>query len=97
MQELQSKGHRTLIFSQSRVMLDIMGSELRRMELTFLRIDGTLSGAQREAISLTPEHAVLDCKRPAHTPKAEDLMRGRIDNSCTERCDTTSSLKLMVP
>lgn len=49
-QELHSKGHRTLIFSQSRVMLDIMGTELSRMELAFLRIDGTLSGAQREAI-----------------------------------------------
>lgn len=82
--ELHSKGHRTLIFSQSRVMLDIMGSELRRMELAFLRIDGTLSGAQREAISLTPEHALLNCKRPAHTPKAKNLMHSRIDNSCTE-------------
>ena len=51
-QELHRKGHRMLIFSQSRVVLDIVGAELRRADLAFLRIDGTLSGPQREASPL---------------------------------------------
>lgn len=47
-QALGAAGHRTLIFSQSRVMLDIMGEELRRQRLRFLRIDGSMQTGQRE-------------------------------------------------
>lgn len=46
--ELHQHGHRTLVFSQSRVMLDIMNLELQKLRLRFLRIDGSLSGPQRE-------------------------------------------------
>eukprot|EP00873_Tetraselmis_striata_P042879 jgi/Tetstr1/463143/TSEL_008077.t1 len=44
-------GHRTLIFSQSRVMLDIIQAELRECGVRFLRIDGTVSSAkERQAL-----------------------------------------------
>ena len=55
--ELHSRGHRTLVFSQSKVMLDILGAELRGMQLRFLRIDGSLSAEQREVGRTNPKEA----------------------------------------
>ena len=60
-QELHRSGHRVLIFSQSRVMLDIIGAELSKVALAFLRIDGTLSGAQREASHLQLITGLINC------------------------------------
>ena len=60
--KLVSEGHRVLVFSQSRVMLDIVGAALQRQQRSpekgpssssfpFLRIDGTVtSAAARQAI-----------------------------------------------
>ena len=57
--ELHSRGHRTLVFSQSKVMLDILGGELRGMQLRFLRIDGSLSAEQREAHPFCPQSCLI--------------------------------------
>ncbi len=47
---LIAEGHRTLLFSQSRVMLDVIGSVLAARGVAFLRIDGTIaSAAERQA------------------------------------------------
>jgi SNF2 family DNA or RNA helicase len=58
--ELHRKGHRTLIFSQSKVMLDILGAELQQMKLRFLRIDGSLSAAQREVTPSATDPSPLE-------------------------------------
>eukprot|EP00884_Botryococcus_braunii_P020558 jgi/Botrbrau1/7186/Bobra.0300s0016.1 len=50
LRELVQQGHRALVFSQSRVMLNIIEAGLRDLELAFLRIDGTInSAAERQA------------------------------------------------
>ncbi|KAK9821770.1 hypothetical protein WJX81_007078 [Elliptochloris bilobata] len=47
---LVAEGHRTLLFSQSRIMLDVIGSSLAARGVPFLRIDGTIaSAAERQA------------------------------------------------
>ena len=47
---LVAEGHRTLLFSQSRVMLDVISGELAARGVAFLRIDGTIaSAAERQA------------------------------------------------
>lgn len=47
---LVGEGHRTLLFSQSRVMLDVIGADLAARGVAFLRIDGTIaSAAERQA------------------------------------------------
>ena len=46
--ELVAKGHRTLIFSQSRVMLDILGEDLSQHSIKFYRIDGNSTAAERQ-------------------------------------------------
>lgn len=43
--ELVAKGHRTLIFSQSRVMLDILQGAISQKGYTFCRIDGSVASA----------------------------------------------------
>ncbi|KAA6429139.1 MAG: hypothetical protein FRX49_00535 [Trebouxia sp. A1-2] len=43
--ELVAKGHRTLIFSQSRVMLDILQAAIVEHSYAFRRIDGSISSA----------------------------------------------------
>lgn len=43
--ELVAKGHRTLIFSQSRVMLDILQAAICQQSYPFRRIDGSISSA----------------------------------------------------
>jgi SNF2 family DNA or RNA helicase len=49
MQEnLIDEGHRTLIFAQTRKMLDIIQSEIVGRGWCFRRIDGTLKAADRE-------------------------------------------------
>lgn len=52
LRELVTKGHRALVFSQSRVMLNIIEAGLRELNFTFLRIDGTInSAAERQVCS----------------------------------------------
>ncbi len=53
--ELVAKGHRTLIFSQSRVMLDILQAAITEQEYPFRRIDGSISSAAERQVS--PESA----------------------------------------
>ncbi|KAL0050235.1 hypothetical protein WJX82_006933 [Trebouxia sp. C0006] len=49
--ELVAKGHRTLIFSQSRVMLDILQAAIVEQSYAFRRIDGSISSAaERQAL-----------------------------------------------
>jgi len=51
MKNLKKENHRTIIFSQSRKMLDIIQKVLLSMEFNILRIDGTISNPQeREKI-----------------------------------------------
>lgn len=63
LKELHAKGHRTLIFSQSRVMLDIVGLELKQMKICYSRIDGTLSAARREVHRQFLAPAGVVCRR----------------------------------
>lgn len=55
--ELMQGGHRTLVFSQSRVMLDIIQAATRDQSWPCLRIDGTVTSAQERAVSLM-EHVL---------------------------------------
>jgi DNA excision repair protein ERCC-6-like len=52
LKELVGRGHRTLVFSQSRVMLNILEAGLRDMGLAFLRIDGTINSAAERQVSI---------------------------------------------
>ncbi|KAK9806042.1 hypothetical protein WJX73_008485 [Symbiochloris irregularis] len=45
LQELCEQGERSLVFSQSRVMLDILQDALGQRDISFLRIDGTVAKA----------------------------------------------------
>jgi hypothetical protein len=45
--ELQSQGHRTLLFSQSRQMLDKLEKAVRGLGLDFCRIDGSISSIDK--------------------------------------------------
>lgn len=49
--ELVAKGHRTLIFSQSRVMLDILQAAISQHSYRFRRIDGSISSATERQVS----------------------------------------------
>jgi len=48
LEELQAGGHRTLVFSQSRVMLDILAAAAGARSTPFCRIDGRLSAEERQ-------------------------------------------------
>ena len=50
--ELVAKGHRTLIFSQSRVMLDILQAAISEQSYAFRRIDGSISSATDRQVIL---------------------------------------------
>ena len=50
--ELVAKGHRTLIFSQSRVMLDILQAAIVEQSYAFRRIDGSISSAAERQVSV---------------------------------------------
>lgn len=49
--ELVAKGHRTLIFSQSRVMLGILQAAIVEQSYAFRRIDGSISSAAERQVS----------------------------------------------
>ena len=55
--ELVAKGHRTLIFSQSRVMLDILQAAILEQSYAFRRIDGSISSAAERQVSVFCMHA----------------------------------------
>jgi len=57
--ELVGSGHRTLIFSQSRVMLDILQAAIAQRGWGFLRIDGTVVSSARRAVST--RHCLGSC------------------------------------
>ena len=48
--ELVAKGHRTLIFSQSRIMLDILQAAISQQSYQFRRIDGSISSATERQV-----------------------------------------------
>lgn len=51
LKRLKAEGHRTLVFSQSRVMLDTLQKACKRDKLRSVRIDGSIvSAAKRQAI-----------------------------------------------
>lgn len=50
--ELVAKGHRMLIFSQSRVMLDILQAAIVEQSYPFRRIDGSISSAAERQVSI---------------------------------------------
>lgn len=54
--ELVTKGHRTLIFSQSRVMLDILQAAISQKGYTFCRIDGSVASAADRQVTLSQPH-----------------------------------------
>ena len=81
--QLSAAGHRTLIFSQSRIMLDILGMQLNKMELRFLRIDGSLSGGQRE-VRQAPLHMLR-----------QSVVKGRLSKDFS--ATTVRDLELTVP
>ncbi len=61
-------GHRTLLFSQSRVMLDVIAAALAGRGVPFLRIDGAVaSAAERQA--RRPARAARAC--PARAPEVQ--------------------------
>lgn len=49
LQRLSDEGHRTLVFSQSRKLLDIVEAELTSQNFSFCRIDGSVSAEERQA------------------------------------------------
>ena len=79
--ELHATGHRTLIFSQSRVMLDMLGAELDQQRLQFLRIDGTLSAAKREVQICSPATLGSPSYRPCGSMCVYDATHNRVGNS----------------
>jgi len=54
------QGHRTLVFSQSRVMLDILQSAIRAAGWRFLRLDGSVASASDRAVC-------SPCRRSKHS------------------------------
>jgi chromodomain-helicase-DNA-binding protein 7 len=48
--KLQSQGHRVLIFSQFRIMLDIIEDYLLLRQVSYDRIDGAVTGRKRQAV-----------------------------------------------
>jgi DNA excision repair protein ERCC-6-like len=51
LKRLKYEGHRTLVFSQSRVMLDMLQKALKRDKVRCSHIDGSIaSAAKRQAI-----------------------------------------------
>eukprot|EP00588_Corethron_pennatum_P012262 CAMPEP_0194266774 /NCGR_PEP_ID=MMETSP0169-20130528/1566_1 /TAXON_ID=218684 /ORGANISM="Corethron pennatum, Strain L29A3" /LENGTH=2264 /DNA_ID=CAMNT_0039007537 /DNA_START=251 /DNA_END=7045 /DNA_ORIENTATION=+ len=59
--KLAQNGHRVLLFSQFKIMLDILEDYLRLRSTTYERIDGSITGAQRQA-------AIDRFQRPADAP-----------------------------
>lgn len=47
--KLQKDGHRVLIFSQFRIMLDIIEDLLNHRGFTYERVDGSITGKKRQA------------------------------------------------
>ena len=52
LENLVAEGHRTLVFSQSRVMLDILQAAIARRGWRFLRIDGSVASATDRAVRI---------------------------------------------
>lgn len=50
LRELVANRHRVLLFSQSRLMLDLLESAVRTERLPFLRVDGTTSSAKEREV-----------------------------------------------
>ncbi|GFR41048.1 hypothetical protein Agub_g1691 [Astrephomene gubernaculifera] len=51
LEQLHAEGHRTLIFSQSKVMLSILEAGVKTMKMAYCRIDGDVSSAEeRQAL-----------------------------------------------
>ena len=50
LENLVAGGHRTLVFSQSRVMLDILQAALAARAWRFLRIDGSVTSADERSV-----------------------------------------------
>ena len=63
---LVAEGHRTLVFSQSRVMLDILQAAIKQRKWRFLRIDGSVASATDRAVGALPYSPQLAYKL-AHT------------------------------
>lgn len=68
--ELVAKGHRTLIFSQSRVMLDILQAAIIQQSYQFRRIDGSISSATERQVShsCSPETQLKEHVQHAYPP-----------------------------
>ena len=66
--ELVAKGHRTLIFSQSRVMLDILQAGITEQSYPFRRIDGSISSAADRQVSAATACSADSWHSPAHVP-----------------------------
>ena len=49
LQQLARQGHKALVFSQSRRMLDLLAAQIEQLGLSLLRIDGTLTAGERQA------------------------------------------------
>ena len=66
LEELIEAGHRALIFSQSRVMLDILQAAIQDRGYAFCRIDGSIaSTAERQVPSLVLAILIWDIVRQA--------------------------------
>lgn len=50
LENLVAEGHRTLVFSQSRVMLDILQAAIAERKWRYLRIDGSVVSASDRAV-----------------------------------------------
>lgn len=54
LENLMASGHRTLVFSQSRVMLDILQAAISERKWRFLRIDGSVTSTTDRAVEAPP-------------------------------------------
>ena len=82
--ELVAKGHRTLIFSQSRVMLDILQAAIIQQSYQFRRIDGSISSATERQVSHTciPDTQPKSVCKPASPSKQQCLLSIMTDSQC---------------
>ena len=65
LRQLAGQGHKALVFSQSRRMLDLLAGLLSHHGLALLRIDGTLSAAERQVRGLDSGLAVDELLKSA--------------------------------
>ena len=88
LQNLVENEHRTLVFSQSRVMLDILQADIQRRGTRFVRIDGSIVSPQQR------QDIVDQFQRDDSI--SVFLLSSQVHNSFLSKCDRISCESLSV-